>query len=412
MTLHFQSQLADAANAGDGFAHGNLDGDVHLPKQPVCDLLVMDRAVHSEPRLTPSHDVVEYHFASFLTSDGRFSYVTQDDIATLSRIGRTTVCSVLKDLEAVGRYESKDVKTHEGKRAKAYRPTGHETGYRPVKLGIEGRVSVAEFRQRKHIHDLEETVRLLAARLDDYTDLPDNVVATIISLSDCPSEEVNENYSKAEMVAAPISLSSRNVDNALAERAAATPPVPATLSQMNLILMHQERTGLEEDDVLASWPDIDRYSDVPRGLDPSLMTTLQANRAILWLKRQPDAPVEVPEGVEQPDSYTVECTCPDPSEPVEERDEAAVAAWASTLGQLALDLPRTTFDNWLRGTEGQAFDGIDLLVQVPSVFTVSWLEQRMYQTILRALRQTSGDLLEVRFVVGGQPCRLHPEVSG
>ena len=64
-----------------------------------------------------------------------------------------------------------------------------------------------------------------------------------------------------------------------------------------------------------------------------------------------------------------------------------------------MELPRTTFDTWLKETEGLAFDGMDLLVQVPSVFTIAWLEQRMYQTILKALRQSSGELLDVRFQV-------------
>ena len=62
-------------------------------------------------------------------------------------------------------------------------------------------------------------------------------------------------------------------------------------------------------------------------------------------------------------------------------------------------MPRTTYDTWLKDTEGITFDGNHLLVQVSSVFSMAWLEQRMYQTILRALRHTSGDLLDVRFQV-------------
>ena len=86
-------------------------------------------------------------------------------------------------------------------------------------------------------------------------------------------------------------------------------------------------------------------------------------------------------------------------------DRSAKETWTATLGQLQLELPKTTFDTWLRETEGLAFDGMDLLVQVPSVFTIAWLEQRMYQTILRALRQSSDELLDVRFQVS-------PEVGG
>ncbi|MDE2779585.1 MAG: chromosomal replication initiator protein DnaA [Chloroflexota bacterium] len=80
-------------------------------------------------------------------------------------------------------------------------------------------------------------------------------------------------------------------------------------------------------------------------------------------------------------------------------DSSAQNTWTATLGQLEMELPRATFDTWLKDTEGLAFDGMDLLVQVPSVFTIAWLEQRMYQTILRALRQSSGEPLDVRFRV-------------
>ena len=83
-------------------------------------------------------------------------------------------------------------------------------------------------------------------------------------------------------------------------------------------------------------------------------------------------------------------------------DRSAQDTWTATLGQLEMELPRTTFDTWLKETEGLAFEGMDLLVQVPSVFTIAWLEQRMYQTILRALRQSSGELLDVRFQVSGE----------
>ena len=83
-------------------------------------------------------------------------------------------------------------------------------------------------------------------------------------------------------------------------------------------------------------------------------------------------------------------------------DISAQDTWIATLGQLEMELPRTTFDTWLKDTEGLTFNGMDLLVQVPSVFTIAWLEQRMYQTILRALRQSSGELLDVRFQVSAE----------
>ena len=65
--------------------------------------------------------------------------------------------------------------------------------------------------------------------------------------------------------------------------------------------------------------------------------------------------------------------------------------WAPALEALAEALPGTTFDAWLKDTEGLRCDGDNLVVRAPSVFAVSWLEQRMYQTTLRALRGCSGN---------------------
>ena len=83
-------------------------------------------------------------------------------------------------------------------------------------------------------------------------------------------------------------------------------------------------------------------------------------------------------------------------------DTSPKDAWNATLGQLELELPRATFETWLKQTEGIGFNGMDLLVEVPNVFTITWLEQRMYQSILRALRQSSGQPLDVRFQVSPQ----------
>ena len=81
---------------------------------------------------------------------------------------------------------------------------------------------------------------------------------------------------------------------------------------------------------------------------------------------------------------------------------SARETWRATLGQLELELPRNTFDTWLKESEGIAFRDMDLLVTVPSVFVLELLEQRLYQTILRTLRQVSGRQYDVRFQVPAQ----------
>ena len=79
---------------------------------------------------------------------------------------------------------------------------------------------------------------------------------------------------------------------------------------------------------------------------------------------------------------------------------AARTLWANTLDRLEQELPRTTFETWLRPTEGHSVQDNDLKVLVASPHNAEWLEQRMYQTILRALRQGSDRTLDVRFALG------------
>ena len=79
---------------------------------------------------------------------------------------------------------------------------------------------------------------------------------------------------------------------------------------------------------------------------------------------------------------------------------AARTLWAATLDRLEQELPRATFETWLRPTEGHSVQGNDLKVLVASPHNAEWLEQRLYQAILRALRQGSDQKLDVRFALG------------
>ena len=78
----------------------------------------------------------------------------------------------------------------------------------------------------------------------------------------------------------------------------------------------------------------------------------------------------------------------------------ARTVWAATLDRLEQELPRATFETWLRPTEGHSVQGNDLTVLVASPHDAEWLEQRVYQTILRKLRQGSDQKLDVRFALG------------
>ena len=103
------------------------------------------------------------------------------------------------------------------------------------------------------------------------------------------------------------------------------------------------------------------------------------------------------------------CTCEAlAAAAAEALDPQAQQLWAKTLEALSLELPVTTFETWLKDSEGVRRDGENLAVRVASVFTIAWIEQRMYQSILRALRGCCGPTWDVHFEVSERAaCRIH-----
>ncbi len=73
--------------------------------------------------------------------------------------------------------------------------------------------------------------------------------------------------------------------------------------------------------------------------------------------------------------------------------------WEACLGQIQLQVPRSSYDTWFKETTGVDLDGDCLTVAVPTLFAVEWLERRMYQLIQRTVTTTAGRPLHVRFAV-------------
>ena len=69
------------------------------------------------------------------------------------------------------------------------------------------------------------------------------------------------------------------------------------------------------------------------------------------------------------------------------------------MGELELQLPRPTFETWLKQTEGISSNDSSFIVEVPTPFAVAWLERRMYQTIQRTVERVTQRPLEVHFQV-------------
>ena len=80
-------------------------------------------------------------------------------------------------------------------------------------------------------------------------------------------------------------------------------------------------------------------------------------------------------------------------------ESTAREVWRAVLGDLQLQLPRPTFETWLKPTEGIAFDDRSFLVEAPNSFAVEWLERRMYNALQKTLKKVSGREFELQLKV-------------
>jgi chromosomal replication initiator protein len=73
--------------------------------------------------------------------------------------------------------------------------------------------------------------------------------------------------------------------------------------------------------------------------------------------------------------------------------------WQAALGQLQLEIPKSTFDTWVRGTALLAQDDDAYVVGVNNAYAKDWLENRLQGTVKRTLTNVVGHNVDVRFVV-------------
>ena len=84
-------------------------------------------------------------------------------------------------------------------------------------------------------------------------------------------------------------------------------------------------------------------------------------------------------------------------------DPTALELWRTVLDDLQMQLPRPTFETWLRPTRGQAIAVADdrevMVVSAPTHFAVEWLEKRMFHALLRTLESVAGRPMELELRV-------------
>jgi chromosomal replication initiator protein len=76
-------------------------------------------------------------------------------------------------------------------------------------------------------------------------------------------------------------------------------------------------------------------------------------------------------------------------------------AWQSVLGQLQMEMPRASFDTWVRDTKPVSYQDGTLTVGVRNAYARDWLENRLSSTVSRLLVGIMNSTVEVNFVVNG-----------
>ena len=80
----------------------------------------------------------------------------------------------------------------------------------------------------------------------------------------------------------------------------------------------------------------------------------------------------------------------------------AEQAWQSVLGQLQLEMPKASFDTWVRDTKPVSYQDGTLVIGVRNAYARDWLDNRLASTINRLLTGILGTGVTVEFVVDGE----------
>ena len=79
----------------------------------------------------------------------------------------------------------------------------------------------------------------------------------------------------------------------------------------------------------------------------------------------------------------------------------AEQAWQSVLGQLQMEMPRASFDTWVRDTKPVSYQDGTLTIGVRNAYARDWLESRLASTVSRLLVGIVNASVAVNFIVNG-----------
>jgi chromosomal replication initiator protein len=89
----------------------------------------------------------------------------------------------------------------------------------------------------------------------------------------------------------------------------------------------------------------------------------------------------------------------------------AEQAWQSVLGQLQMEMPRASFDTWVRDTKPVSYQDGTLTIGVRNAYARDWLESRLASTVSRLLVGIMNASVAVNFIVNSsEPETMMDEV--
>jgi chromosomal replication initiator protein len=77
----------------------------------------------------------------------------------------------------------------------------------------------------------------------------------------------------------------------------------------------------------------------------------------------------------------------------------AEQAWQAALGQLQMDMPRASFDTWVRNADIVSYEDNVFIIGVPNPYARDWLESRLTSKINRLLSGIMNKTVNTRFIV-------------
>jgi len=81
-------------------------------------------------------------------------------------------------------------------------------------------------------------------------------------------------------------------------------------------------------------------------------------------------------------------------------------AWQSALGQLQMEMPKASFDTWVRDTKIVSYIGSTFTIGVRNAYARDWLESRLSSTATRLLMGIMNQEIDIQFVVSNDMDRL------